>query len=203
MTTGLPFAPWHMWGSTERLSVIRGAVPSTQGSQLARINYKRPETWRFLIAARLVGGDAATNLAGDTFRVNVNLNVGLGRSSIDTKQQPPSFPPLVNFGFVTFDFLVPLGTVPGRQAGNNKYTDTGQSPPLSDIAATPQVEPIDRIVAQDIQVYCELQSISAAPGATVSAEVSAYFAPNVHIRPDWFRDTEEERSFLGLETGGT
>jgi hypothetical protein len=59
--------------------------------------------------------------------------------------------------------------------------------------------PIEWLPAQDIQCYARA---SLGPVGTADIEVSAWFAPRSHVRPDWFRETDESR-FRGGEVDGT
>ena len=66
---------------------------------------------------------------------------------------------------------------------------------------------MDAIVAQDIQLsvravcYTVVGNV-AALGQRVELEVSAQFAPQTHVRPDWFRKAPEELAFAGSEVEG-
>jgi hypothetical protein len=55
--------------------------------------------------------------------------------------------------------------------------------------------PVEWLPAQDIQctVRAGLQNVG-----TATVEVTSWFAPRSHVRPDWFNE-----QFLGGETNGT
>lgn len=199
-------APWHMWGSSQTLTIVNngGTRLQSQDVQLAKINYKRPETWRFFFAARIVGADAAVPgpVALD-IAVFYSVTLGVGR---DVWRSPTmaDFLAIQQF-FVEFRYIVPVGVVPGFSNYNWKYTDKGVTPPLDDSNPLTSVHEIDTIVSEDIQCQASvviLQPNHMAPGSTMQVEVAAFFAPNVHVRPDWMGD-DPERAFMGNETGGT
>lgn len=153
--------PWHMWG-TEQVFQSSGQASATT-LQLVRINYGRPETWRFLFTIRFPNGTPAGNLA----TILICGMFGVGRSVVTFDQQNP---------------LLVLGPVssqqPGRQWSRSYYY-------ASNGDGTFDTAPIYTIVAQDVQVYAiVLDSAGKLIGYPV--QISAQFAPNVHIRPDWF-----------------
>ena len=66
--------------------------------------------------------------------------------------------------------------------------------------------PVTEIVGQDIQVTCRvtsfLQSSQVLMTPEVSVEVSAYFAPKTHVRPDWYMPGPLEVKYPGGENQG-
>jgi hypothetical protein len=196
-----PIAPWHMWGSSAVLEVVSGAVGPANATvapaQLARLDYKRPETWRFLLWGRLTGG---TTPVGFVTQVHAlfDVFVGVGRSVLDTQKAVLGVP--VNFNaFSILTWQVPVGTIPGQQNFNVKYVTQVPAPQTDDSA--PAAGPlIDHLVAESISCRVRFVMSGGDPGARVQAEVGSFFAPNVHVRPDWF---SEKTQFLGSETGGT
>jgi hypothetical protein len=155
--------PWHMWGTSQTLA-LDGALAEFKSQQLVKVNYARPENWRFLFAAQL----DSVLVGGDTLDVLVDLIVGLGRSFV-------SLPV-----FWTHHFAGPAN--PGLIVWDTKDT----SPALNQL-----------IVAQDIQCSARLRG-SFNPALTKRLTISAFFCPNVHIRPEWFAG-----QFRGNEDGGT
>lgn len=201
MSPSLPFVPWHMWGTTVQMSPVYrpAAAPQEQiqaSQQILRINYKRPDTWSFWLGAKIVGGTisaVATNV-----RCLVHLNIGLGRSSFETKQDPYD---IGQFGFHVFNWVIGPGAQPGSTNNNTKYTTVVRSPPNQDDMPPDDTRfLIDRFPAQDIQCWADASVMAADVGTRIDLEVSAYFAPMTHVRPDWFN---EENQFPGAETGGT
>jgi len=207
----LPFgqgglAPWHMWGTSAVVTVPNiglAIAPSTQ--QLARINYKRPETWSFLFAAELL--QAPTVLVNLVVLVEFELIVGIGRSVLKISSNDDVSAPTgnVNQGFVRFAWVIPGGGVPAP-AAQLKWTTVATTPPLDETLATPVQQTLDSFPAQDIQVSARVRAVSASEALAdpvTILNIHAYFAPRSHVRPDWFRDGPDALSFRGGETDGT
>ena len=197
-----PAAPWTLWGKTETLE-IKQTPPirtATQTSQLVKVNYKRPESWRFFLGAYLLTGDPVP--AGPLSAVVVAryiVTVGVGRSSFATHPND-----IGNNGSATafgeFRWKIPPGATPGdsNQFGNVKWTTVVSTPPLDDTAPEPVRKDVDVIVSEDIQIQGEAFTlIFPAPTWKCTISMTAYVAPNVHVRPDWF-----VRMFKGGELGG-
>lgn len=167
--------PWHMWGNGQTVVVNHAvAILITQTSQLARISYGRPESWRFFLAARIL--DSSTDNAGvpDSGQLQIawKLVIGLGRAqhTID------------NFALFNFTWVAPTNPV-----GLQKYTSQVDTPLLSDIVAT-SAQTIDTIVAQDIQLSADLDFTGGAvPVKTLTVELDCFFSPITHVRPEWYR----------------
>lgn len=180
MQNGLP--PWHMWGDKKTVVLTQdtGLNVARQSEQLVRINYARPETWRWFFSARLIETTAAGPI--NVF-VNWNLTFGVGRSSTN-------FPAFEQYLFSTA--AIPLNvsdiifssTVSGRLR-------------LQGVPAANQPAPnvVETISAQDIQLQADFVFSSANAGERAVVEVSAYFSPNVHVRPEWL-------TRVGLFPGG-
>lgn len=193
-----PTTPWHMWGSSVILDGTRGTGITYVSNQVARINYKRPENWRFWFGARLVGGDPAAGPLPTAVIVVFNLILGVGRSAFDTRQAV-----LTSGNFTQFTWLVPVGSIPGSTQYNVKYRTTVTTPPTDDNNLITSVTEVDHFVAEDIQCEASMAIAVGAPGDRVVAEATAFFAPNVHVRPDWFRDKADATCFRGAEFGGS
>ena len=183
---GAGFPPWHMWGTKKTVEITQDASlqVARQSEQLVRINYKRPETWRWLFAAKLISKTAPGDI---TLFVNWNLTFGVGRSSTQ-------FPAFEQYLFSTA--AIPIN------ANDTIFSSTVsgrlrlQGVPA---ASQPATNVIETIAAQDIQLQTDFVFASATAGEQCVVEVSAYFAPNTHIRPDWML---KSGSFLGEELGG-
>lgn len=182
--------PWHMWGTSKRVTVVSNGSIST--SQLTKINYKRPDTWTFWIGARLLSGPV-DGVITQVVTVRVNIIVGVGRSSFSTK--PPS---AFSAGFARFQIQVPPLVAPSDVPP--KYTTSVLSPLMDDSDATSARE-IAHFPASDINVEANASYLSNV-GDVIDLEVSAYFAPRTHVRPDWFSPQPAAR-FRGGEVGGT
>lgn len=197
MTQGVPSgmtgpAPWKMWGSSVQLET----ASTVTSEQIVSIDYRRPETWRFLLYCRLLDGQIGG--AGQDFQVDFFVNMGVGRSMFQTAIGAV-FP---QGQFATFGFTVPAGQRPGNQPNNNKWTTVVRTPPTSDGAVGgPFFERCETIVAQTIQ--CTARFTNAGVAGVARAEVGAFFVPNVHIRPDWFMQAPNHLKFKGGETNGS
>jgi hypothetical protein len=70
-----------MWGSSIRLGVeTNGFTIGQIGGQIARVNYRRPETWSFWLAARLLEG--TTVPVNTTLDVDIIIIAGVGRAKL-------------------------------------------------------------------------------------------------------------------------
>ena len=114
-----------MWGTSQTVqtvvtSVINPAqpiVPAT--SQLAKVNYGRPDTWRFLFGVTVNECPEADPGEPVLIRVDFDVIVGLGRSML---QMPtPTFPPPVGF----CQFLISYGPAPIN--GQTRWTTVTRS----------------------------------------------------------------------------
>jgi hypothetical protein len=128
-----------------------------------------------------------------------NVYFGVGRSVVDTSKPAVGGPGGYN-AFCRMRWDIPIGTVPGQQNWNIKYATRVPGPPLDDSAPTSLVD-IEHIVAENISCTANLVMSQGDPGVDVTAELGAFFAPNVHVRPDWLR-RESGKAFLGSELGG-
>lgn len=189
---GLP--SWHLWGSSQIIEVrSNGFTAGTATQQMARIQYKRPETWSFFFGGRLLGGPVS-GVPPTQVQVDFQVMTGVGRSLFDTRRGPQTF---LRQGFSRFLWQVPAGMVPGAQPDNLKFTSRTTSPPLDDGVGATSAQPIDWIVAQDIQCNADVAVISQAGANPVSIELWAFFAPRVHVRPDWFAEQFESGELNG------
>ena len=184
-----PIVPWHLWGTSVSATVVSGAVgpanATVQPAQLARVSYKRPETWRFLLFGRLIGGDVGA-VATTSIHALFDIAIGVGRSTFNSEKPILGVP--VNFNsFGQLRWNVAPGTVPGQQNFNIKWLSQVPGPTYDDSLVAPAgVLLTDHIVAQDIQCRARIVMSSGDPGIRVQVEVGAMFAPNVHVRPDWW-----------------
>jgi len=185
-----------MWGGSQKITTRTlglGDAPVEATQQLAKVSYKRPETWNFLFVAQIVGGSAVPDPGNGDLRVRFDLIVGLGRTmSILTAEA---------IGFENYQFLWtgPRGGPPKHLIyttqvyGNNRTMDTAPALQRENL--------ITNIVAQDIQANVLVTNVSDYAG-TVDVEVAAYFAPSTHVRPEWYCDAPPEVTFPGDEIGG-
>lgn len=169
-----PLVPWHMWGSQQNL--VSGGGVGIQSVQLARINYGRPDTWRFVIW--ITTQEAI--ILGDSALATFKVTIGVGRTSF-------TMDPFANL-LITGPHLVPRTVWRSTIVQPNFAGAAGDNTPTSEF------------VAQDIQCSCD---VSAALG-TYHVTVGAFFAPNVHVRPEWFaRHARLDEQFRGGENEAT
>lgn len=205
----LPQPPWHMWGTSEQLSVEIPAGPGvatmpTLHRQLARVSYRRPETWSFFVAGELVDGVAPDQ--NMTLIAQVALMCGVGRDHYDTSPLGQAVPG-ANQTWIEFVWFVPGpgGVTPQNLATRKKWTTSAPTPPLDDtVAGSGQI--MTSFPAQDIQIQAQFAMTLAAPGAILNratVKLTCFLAPLSHVRPDWLRiEGPEQSQFLGAETGG-
>lgn len=199
---GIP--PWHLWGNTQRIDAVVQdssiAQRTASPGQLVKVEYGRPEVWRWLLSARLLEGPASPAVSTQV-EVAFDVIVGIGRAAI-IMQSPGA---VQDKAFEQFFFQWgPLGPFP-RQAhlyssevlAPNRLLTT--DPPFPNQAGFPVPgafvtgpSVISELAAQDIQVSCRVIALAppgaASLGATVTVEVSAQFAPVGHVRPEWYQD---------------
>jgi hypothetical protein len=219
MRSGIP--PWHMWGNTQQLKAIigSGGNPGVTPGQLLRINYARPDSWHFLLSAKLLTGPEADITHAVAIGVQFDLTVGIGRSAIvidnSSSQGDGGFSAWHTFNFrygggglgTPFNFPSNIHLWTTRiLSPNSNYSQNAPYPNNAGfpVAGADVTGPgyIDQIVAQDIQLSCRLLAgvnpVSAAIDQEVTVEVSAQFAPIVHHRPEWHKGGR----FPGAEDGG-
>lgn len=170
---GLP--PWHMWGTTKVITLeatapaLAGGIWTSQTEQLVRIDYKRPENWRFFLIATVLAAPAGLRSVA-----NFILQGGVGRSFYNLTSRPNIV------GWNSFIFDTPSD-------GKQKWCTSIRTPLRNDLDATSFSES-DLIVGDNINVGCNISTANANVGDVITLEVGAFMAPNVHIRPDWFLD---------------
>lgn len=177
--------PWHMWGGLVNFnaSTTTPAFTFTSEQQLCRVEYHRPESWRFLFFARLLSSD---NHSPATFSVEFNIIPGVGRASVNLTP------------FERFIFKLPIGPLPpGGQV--EKWSTTVIGPVRDDTAVVPPDVPniVDSFMAQDIQISVRGAVSLTVPGDTLQAEMGCLIAPWHHARPDW-----HHHDFAGGELKG-
>jgi hypothetical protein len=190
---GIP--PWHMWGNSIQVDLAADGSPSVQNQQLATINYARPESWSFFFGAELLSVSGAP-AADCRFHVAFDILPGVGRSVFQTLNGTPLFTPPQDLAFCTMNFLVPAGSLPVGNIVTKRWTTSVRSPKLDDDDATSRM-PIDVIVAQNLNVQAAISQSTGGPNIGARFQLTAFFAPRVHVRPEW-----AERRFPGGETEG-
>lgn len=203
MREGLP--PWHLWGNS---IIVDPVTANTEDStvadatgQLIKASYKRPESWHWVFQSRILRAPGGPDdpIASVELDVFFDLIVGVGRSQT------------VLAGFEHFNWrwvgtqIVPFDRVLWSTSGLTPalaYTPLNPGPPIPDETTRRLVS---QISAQDIQLNCRVRFAQEdSTGATAGVEVSAFFAPKTHVRPDWYQNpgTPPEGRFAGSETGG-
>lgn len=188
-----------MWGSSQALNPTIQGPSGTSGQasgQLARINYGRPENWRFLFGLEILQVPQEAPVFTLNLNVNFDLIIGVGRS---------------HFTISSFANFLIVGT-PGQLvagAGNNVFWTSKVQTRLN-FGTAPElalVENIDVFPAEDIQCSARALAItgpSVHVGQPVALNVHAYFAPSTHVRPEWWTFAEgDEARYRGAEQGGT
>lgn len=165
--------PWHTWGRAIQVTVTEFNVLSflqpQQVSAIARVEYKRPETWRFLFWATLDQLSTAPAPVGDVL-IRFNLNIGVGQHFFALNSAA--------------SLLLPISGGPGTEGWTNQLVTNNQV--LAD-GGTPFQGFQDTVTAQSIVVGASVFSDSSFPaGSSATVTVGAFFAPNVHVRPSWF-----------------
>jgi hypothetical protein len=176
--------PWHLWGGDKTLTVEGnpfGQAPQKLSTQICKINYGRPDTWRFFLYAALLETDGT---AGSGIVVNWRLAIGVGRTSVT-----------MNF-FDTWTFTLPVVDPFATQ----RFCTSINGPilkPFTQIntpALTPSAIPsqtlppqnrIDLLPAQDIQAYVDVAAFGIGSGKKATLTFAALFTPNCHVRPEW------------------
>ena len=185
-----------MWGTLSRVTV---PLPSSsagqfrQSVQLAKVSYKRPETWDFLFGAIILEAPDSIAATPVNIQIDFDLIVGVGRSSLKLAANQGG----TGEGFVRLGWL--YTTVGSAIVGQTKWTTAAFSPVLDETAAVPVSARLDYIVAQDLQCSARVSTVAASATLVPTVvEVHSYFAPRCHVRPDWFSE-----EYPGGEKGGT
>jgi len=161
--------PWLMWGNSQPIdfqAIGAGTEGDTEvpaASQFLRIDYGRPETWRFLFFAQITNWAVQSEIA--TLDVFFDLTPGLGRSQCTIR------------GFEHFVFSAP--------ATNQFLWSTSVNGPIRDPDADDTSNKIELIPAQSITLGARLVIGALNQNDLVQVTVHAYFAPNTHVRPEW------------------
>lgn len=199
---GIP--PWHMWGNSVEvpLNAYTSDSPlvSTAG-QIVKVAYKRPESWHFLLGARIINAPTIDADNDAILTVNFDIITGIGRS----QQQMPTFQ--------TFNWKWRNSIAPAPPPTTIIWCTSTKTPPLGYIFSAGEFIPdpstqrdVLELVGQDIQVTCRadffMRGINEGEQSTAVVEVSAFLAPKTHVRPDWYVKGPPEVLFGGDEIAG-
>lgn len=165
--------PWHMWGNTQTITLqvqALGSEWSKISTQLLNVRYARPDSFYFFFCAKLV---QLATLDGGYVNVDFIVSSGVGRSNVTVD-------PFERFRWQLNPVVFPLPP---------KYSNSVLCPPRNDfVPGDPRPNQIDRICAQDIQASCVVSMMGDTVLTNVlTVEVSAYFVPLSHFRPEWLR----------------
>lgn len=162
-------APWMLWGQSTAFPVlggIPGAIPRNV-AQLAQVRYGRPDSWRFLLRAKVVQVNGSAGAAN--FILNWNLTLGLGRGVI-------TIPAFCTMTWTPAEFVT---------NGSDKYATSSE---IISTRAPDGTGPFlfNEFPAESIQLDVDA-SFDAANTVALGSnlEISAFFAPVTHIRPEW------------------
>lgn len=186
--------PWLLWGDKEtvKVSTAPGSFQTARPFQLSKIQYGRPDTWKFFLGAQVVK-PPAPNLATQVLvDIDFDIMIGVGRSRFDTNYERTT-----NFQhFVTFSYVYAGGASP-RDLGP-RYATEVLAPPIS--TAVPGVRQLIReFPAESIQCSGQVR-VTTFEVVDIAVEMTAFFSPQTHIRPDWYQ--VDGTPFAGGETGG-
>lgn len=196
--------PWHLWGNTQQIVVPADLFtnPNQHEQQitLCRVEYGRPETWRWLLSARLLR--APNTAVGQQANASVWFEVlaGLGRANL-------RIPFFVTFPLGSWNggAAPPLNLVSWTTKAQHSLTtfssDSTGPPPVT----WTTTDLTDLIVADHLTIvaHAVFNTDIPPPVQPIIVEVNGLLAPNSHVRPDWYmQDVHEAEQFPGGETGG-
>lgn len=212
---GAAMPPWHMWGNTQQITTVVQSPTnplSFSPGQLLRIGYKRPETWHWVLSAKLVEGQDADLIDPILVEVHFDLTIGIGRSIVQIPGGKSYFDQRNDPAFERFNFAwggPAVGADPVFPRGAQIYSTAVLAPSTSFVngpVPTKSTAIVQEIVAQDIQMNCRVIALTTPGGShvgkSITVEVSGHFSPKVHVRPDWFRDGAEPLQYQGGEVEG-
>jgi len=181
---GIP--PWHLWGGDKVLNIEANALgntPRVVTSQIAKISYGRPDTWRFFLYASL----GETDATGGAIYLFWRIAIGVGRTAVEMSTFDfwtfalPISPPFLNTRFCTSvqgPILAPVSQI---------TTPPTNTPSLVASQTLPPANRIEVLPAQDIQAYVDVEAIGIGANKRASLTVAVLFSPNAHVRPEWTR----------------
>ena len=194
LNVGTP--PWHLWGNTLALPINSGGFGTLDqiSGQLDKVSYGRPDSWHWLFSAvitRLSPLPIVPQVVG--LQLDFDVTIGIGRSMTQIR----------SFETFRWEFdgvgasLVNFPIWSNSTRAPNRFQSTL-------VAPTAVANEIREIVAQDIQVSLRVNPTLANNYVyTAELEVSGYWAPKTHVRPDWMLlDVPPGMQFPGAEIGG-
>lgn len=175
--TGAP--PWLMWGSAQTINVKGSDVASS--GQLCQIDYRRPDTWHFLIYGVVT---RASNIDPGTFlNIDIALTIGLGRTTI----------PIPNFARLTWG--------PGGATIQPNVVRACTTVEVAKENATRvSNNVINEVVFQNLQSTWSAAFVESNANSQADVQLTMFWAPKNHVRPEWFNSPLAH--FPGGETEG-
>lgn len=198
--------PWQLWGNTMVLTVQGSTfvAPNTGdvNQTLCRVSYGRPETWRFLFAAKLLSAPAMP--VGKQANVGVwfDVLVGIGRAAVKI----PFFMQLPSWTWAS-GASAPINltnwATHTTQQSTQAFVSLEYGSGSDTLFGNVQV-PTDLLPGQDITVTANSTfNTDLALPQVATVEVSCLLSPNNHVRPDWMlMDKSPAEQFPGGEVGG-
>jgi len=178
--------PWHLWGGDKVIEIQANALgnsPQKISTQIAKVNYGRPDTWRFFLYASI----GETNASSGAIVVNWRIAIGVGRTAFEMNL------------FDTWTFALPItapfvGTryccsVDGPILKPFNQITTPATNTISLVPSQTLAPPnrIELLPAQDIQAYVDVGALGIGANNKASMTLAALFVPNAHVRPEWTR----------------
>jgi hypothetical protein len=181
--------PWHLWGQNAPVAVnLTRKIETSQ--QLVRVNYKRPESWRFLAYAQIInihGPYAQAGSLGDPPVTDIALfvafefalGVGLGKTTL--RGAPTGIPAVFDLKPGLINFKIPIGSAIGAMAFSTSANAQNQVAGDMATAITPLM---DQFPASEIQVSATVAALMVHD-YTIDLNVGCLVAPISHTRPEW------------------
>ena len=167
--------PWHLWGSSVVIAMPAVSSTALATTQLVRVNYKRPENWRFILSICYPNG--SVGVPAGTVNLLFRFVAGIGRSNVGCGAS----------------WLYQYASSTGLIANAGRIITNFPSLKEDGITVDATMAPIEVIPAQDLQIWVDASTSGAA---ALTVVVSLQVAPTTHIRPEWYA-----RDLQGL--GGT
>lgn len=173
--------PWRTWGTTETLEFdlsqpFGGFGFGRLTANLVNIEHAFPTTWTVLLGVRLTLPPGAVFVGSPNPYFNFSVGVGRVNERIDGVWSP----------------LLP--TTPGGTVSAWASNFRGQVDTTAGLAAagtlpiSPNID-IGEIPAQSLQIQ---GGLDFQGGGIATISFTALCAPKTHIRPEWFKQAENE-----------
>lgn len=190
-----------MWGGSivAATTIPLAGTAQNQSHQIAKVSYKRPESWNFLFFAEILSAPAIQDTS--IILVDFDIIIGIGRTVVTLGRVDNPAPEVGTSENTRGYARLRWDTANPRFDSQRKWTTVGTMPVPDDQEPTVGSRISEYFVAQDIQCKARVY-VSGTVGFTYRVAVSAMFAPRTHVRPDWFQNAPDLQ-FRGAEQGGT